>query len=98
MKLENWYKLSFFEQLSNIAGEVKRLIDNENDGCKEYEEFYLNKIMTLIDATFSDTKNDIRRKKELLDEYEQILLYLNGEFSSDYIMSYWNEYTLAISN
>ncbi|MCR4704548.1 MAG: hypothetical protein K5641_00645 [Lachnospiraceae bacterium] len=97
MKLENWYRLSFFEQLSNIAAEVNRLVENEEQNDKQYESFYLDKIMELIDATFTDPKNDIRRKKELLDEYDQIKHYLNHEFDSKYILDYWDQYTRAIS-
>jgi len=97
MKVETWYKLSFKEQLSNIAGEVKRLIDNEEENDKQYEEFYLNKIKELINITFTDPKNDIRRKEEVLGEYDSILRYIKGEFDSDYILRYWEQYSLANS-
>ena len=97
MNINNWYKLSFFEQLSNIAGEVKRLVDNEEQNDKQYEKFYLKKIMDLINATFSDPKNDVRRKKELLDEYDSIVDYTGGMYNAEYIMNYWNQYTKAIS-
>ena len=97
MKKENWFRLSFFEQLSNIAGEVNRLVENEEQNDKEYEAFYLNKIKELIDATFQDPKNDIRRKKELEDEYNQILEYLDKKYSASYITDYWQQYTDAIS-
>lgn len=101
MNLKNWFRLSFFEQLSNIAGEVKRLVDNHEDYLQntadDYSEFYMNKIIQLIDATFEDEKNDIKRKKELIDEYYEISHYLEGKVSAQYILNYWNQYTKAIS-
>lgn len=42
-------------------------------------------------------KNDIKRKKELIDEYYEISHYLEGKVSAQYILDYWNQYTKAIS-
>ncbi len=90
------------QQLSNIAGEVKRLTDTheahlKDNGQKDYSELYLEKIKELIDATFADPKNDVRRRKELDDEVSEIREYLQGERTSDYILRYWEEYTKAIA-
>ncbi len=102
MNQEIWNNLSFFEQLSNIDGDVERLIrahekfiNHEVD--KDNGLFYLENINKLIRLTFLDPKNESKsyRAKELYDEVEEIKKYLNGEYTSDYIRSYWNQYTNA---
>ena len=63
----------------------------------DYSEFYMNKIIQLIYATFEDEKNDVKREKELIDKYYEISHYLEGKVSAQYILDYWNQYTKAIS-
>lgn len=88
---KNWNRLSFFEQMSNIDGEVNRLTE-----CKpEYRDFYLANILKLISATIADPKNDSRRAPELLDEYQEAVDFTKGKYDADYIKSYWNPYTEA---
>lgn len=100
MNFQNWCKLGFMEQLSNISGEIKRMVDNHeefmNNNANDYSEFYLNKILDLINATFEDTKNDIRRKKEIMDEFDELRKYISGDVDKEYILRYWNQYTIAI--
>ena len=67
-----WNRLSFMEQLSNIDGEVERLLDDYsryNSGLSQQEHFeeYLDKINNLITLTFDDQKNSGLKKfsKEL---------------------------------
>ncbi len=104
MTRETWNSLSFFEQLSNIDGDVERLIRaHEKFENKSSEKdngfFYLENIRKLIQLTFFDPKNAERgyRAIELYDEAEALEKYLNGEFSADYIRRYWNQYTKALS-
>lgn len=104
MTQKTWNRLTFFEQLSNIDGEVRRLVDAHNkyiDGIDsvDYSNQYLDQITKLLKMTMFDPKNTIKgyRYIELNDEVNEIKRYLNGEVSGDYILSYWNEYTKAIS-
>ncbi len=104
MTAEIWTRLSFYEQLSNIDGEINRLIDSHEKFLagktdKDYSLQYLPKITDLIRLTFADKKNLTYKlaEKELYDEIVEILHYLNGEVSSNYIKSYWNQFTKKIS-
>ena len=102
MTQKNWNELSFFEQLSNIDGDVERLIRSHEkyisgDSAKDNAPFYLEKIIGLIKMTVLDDKNKGYRAVELYDEVDEIRLYLKGERSAEYIRRYWNSYTNAIS-
>ena len=104
MTQQSWNNLTFFEQLSNIDGEVKRLVDDHEDylrGNKQTDnsEFYIGKIDRLIRMTVFDPKNSSKgyRVLELMDELNEIKDYLAGKKSADYITRYWNQYTNAIS-
>lgn len=94
----------FFEQLSNIDGDVERLIRAHEEflageAKEDYSLFYLNRVEKLIIMTMHDEKNSSKgyRAIELFDEPEEIKGYLDGKYEADYIKRYWNEYTLAIS-
>ncbi|MCR5390970.1 MAG: hypothetical protein K6E77_09475 [Lachnospiraceae bacterium] len=100
-RLQRWYRLTLFEQMSNIDGEIKRYMDardNYKSGVdkEDYSDFYFNKVLELIDRTESDPKN-IRRIQELEDEKEQLRLHKEGKVSDEYITEYWNTYTKALS-
>lgn len=99
-----WNRLSFFEQLSNIDGEVTRLVEDHERFQKEeisddHALDYIKCIIKLVDMTFADPKNYDKRiiEKELTDEIGEILRYLNGDYSSTYITKYWHQFTDAIS-
>ncbi len=103
MNKDTWNSLSFFEQLSNIDGDVERLIRAHEKyinriSDKDNGYFYLDQIKKMIRLTFFDPKNRAKayRSIELNDEAEELLKYLNGEYTADYIRSYWNQYTRAI--
>ena len=100
-RLQRWYRLTLFEQMSNIDGEIKRYMDardNYRSGIdkEDYSDFYFNKVLELIDRTESDPKNS-RRIRELEDEKEQLRLHKEGKVSDKYITEYWNSYTKALS-
>lgn len=104
MSQELWNKLSLFEQLSNIDGDVQRLvrahekyINGESQNDNGY--FYLNNIIKLVKMTILDEKfaQKSYRAVELIDEIEELRKYLSGEYTSDYVLRYWNAYTRAIS-
>ena len=101
MTKERWERLSLFEQMSNIDGEVERLIDTKNR-CdagqvpESYIDSYLRRILDLIHLTLSDPKNR-RRGPELLEEFYQIECFLKGEVDEDYIRRYWKQFTAAVS-
>lgn len=104
MTQQTWNELSFFEQLSNIDGDVERLIRAHEDylageAKEDYGLFYLDKIEKLIKMTMHDDKNAGKgyRAIELFDEFEEIKGYLSGKYDAEYLRRYWNEYTLAIS-
>ena len=104
MTQKTWNRLSFFEQLSNIDGEVNRLVqvhEKYKSGIceQDYSNEYLAKIIALIRMTMFDPKNTVKgyRSIELFDEVEELKRYINNEVTKEYIQSYWNEYTKAIS-
>ena len=104
MNKETWNRMTFFEQLSNIDGDVERLIRAHekyvnNESEKDNGYFYLDNIKKLIKLTFFDPKNESKgyRAIELFDEVEEIRKYLEGEYTAEYIRRYWNEYTKALS-
>ena len=104
MTQESWNRLSLFEQLSNIDGEVKRLVEAHEafvsgNSQTDHSDFYIEKIDRLIRMTVFDPKNSSKgyRELELMDELNEIKDYLAGKESADYIMRYWNQYTNAIS-
>ena len=104
MNADIWSRLSFFEHLSNIDGEVSRLIDDHERFCRgeienDHALDYVKKIVKLIEYTFDDPKNKDKLivEKELNDEVNEIIKYLNGDYTAEYISGYWNQYTRAIS-
>ena len=101
MTKETWYSLTLKEQLSNIHGEVKRLIRTRNNyqsgkSSQDHSAAYLKKIHDLIEITCEDPKN-IRRRPELSAEERELLSWVNHEVDDDYILRYWEQYTRAIS-
>lgn len=104
MDKENWDKLTFFEQLSNIDGDVERLIRAHNrykEGKTDSDQgfFYLENIERLTGLIFEDPKNKEKgyREKEIRDEIDELKGYLNDEYTDDYVRRYWKAYTRAIS-
>lgn len=104
MERKTWEQLTFLEQMSNIDGDVNRLIsaherysNGESDTDNGY--FYLENIKKLVRMIFlaPGSENKGYRAIELFDEIEELRRYLEGEYDSDYIRSYWNQYTRAIS-
>ncbi|MCR5402802.1 MAG: hypothetical protein K6E91_03165 [Butyrivibrio sp.] len=101
MTSDRWNKLDINEQLSNIDGEVRRLVRARNNYRKgvakeDHTLSYMNKIGELIRLTCEDPKN-ARRKEELIAEENEIGRWLNDEVDDDYILRYWAQYTDAIS-
>ena len=101
MDSERWNRLDIKEQMSNIHGEVKRLVrarNNYNSGVssEDHSRTYVEKIHSLIELTCSDPKN-VRRQAELREEEGEIGRWLTGEVDDRYILRYWEQYTNAIS-
>ena len=101
MTSENWNKLDIKEQLSNVDGEVRRLVRARNNFKKgvakeDHSMSYMDKIHELICLTCDDPKN-VKRKDELLDEEGEIERWYKGEVDDSYILRYWARYTDAIS-
>ena len=101
MTKELWYTLGIKEQLSNIHGEIVRLIRARNNyqtgrASQDHTEDYVKKIHNLIMMTDSDPKNT-GRSRELLDEEGELRRWLDGEVDDQYILRYWEQYTNAIS-
>ena len=99
-----WNTMTLFEQLSNIDGEVKRLVDDherylEGSIDNDHSMDYIKNIVNLIKLTFQDPKNQDKRvvERELDDEINEIIRYLNGDYPPEYITGYWHQYTDAIS-
>ncbi len=101
MTSERWFELSIFEQMSNIAGEVKRFIDardnyEKGETSKDYSDFYYEKAISLIDLTASDPKNS-RRLPELEDDKDELRQLKERMVRPEYIMDYWDQYTMALT-
>ena len=101
MTKELWYSLGIKEQLSNIHGEVVRLVRARNNfrtgkTSQDHSDDYMKKIHDLIVMTNSDPKN-FGRSRELFDEEEELRRWLAGELDDHYILGYWEQYTNAIS-
>lgn len=104
MTQQSWNQLTLFEQLSNVDGDVERLIRaHEKFIHKETEKdnafFYLDNIIRLIKMIVLDDKNKDRGylSIELFDEVDEIRRYLRGECTAEYIREYWNSYTNALA-
>ena len=101
MTEEKWYSLDIKEQLSNVHGEVERMVRSRNNYMtgkseSDYTVSYMNKIHKLIAMTCSDPKN-VRRRAELIDEENEMRRWMTGEVDDTYILRYWEQYTRAIS-
>ena len=104
MNQQNWNKLTYFEQLSNVDGEVVRMVRAHErylsgEAKEDYGPFYLENAIKLIKMTLMDDKNAAKayRAVELYDEIDILRQYLNGDCSAESVNSYWGEYTKAIS-
>ncbi len=101
MTSESWNKLELKEQLSNVHGEVVRMIRARNKflsgaSKEDYTATYVGKIRNLLFMTCTDPKN-FRRERELIEEENEIQRWIDGEVDDDYIVRYWKQYTDAIS-
>ena len=101
MTSERWNELNIFEQMSNIAGEVKRFIDarvnyERGETATDYSDFYYDKAISLIDMTAKDPKN-IRRVPELEDDKDELRQLKDKKVTNEYIMDYWDQYTMALT-
>ena len=104
MKQSIWDSLSLYEQISNIDGDVERLIrsheaylNHENE--KDNSDYYIEHIETMIKMIAMDKKCKDKAYivVELYDELNEIREYIKGNRDSEYIRRYWNAYTYAIS-
>ena len=101
MSKELWYSLGIKEQMSNIHGEVVRMVRARNNylsgkTSEDRSVSYLEKIHDLISMTNSDPKNS-KRADELLDEEKELKRWIDNEVDDRYILRYWEQYTNAIS-
>jgi len=86
----NWYRLSFFEQMSNIGSEVERAIKWKNKKNNSYCQSSFERALELIDLTIEDKRN-LSRLKELTRLREIFVDYfLDNQYSSSDKM--WNDY------
>ena len=101
MSKELWYSLGIKEQMSNIHGEVVRMVRARNNytsgkASEDRSKSYLNKLHDLIIMTYEDPKN-VQREQELVDEENELKRWMNKEVDDRYILRYWEQYTNAIS-
>ena len=101
--MEYWNELTLLEQLSNIDGEVNRLVrarERYLQGKTKDDHYgdHIGLITRLIEQTIDDPKNKEKRiGQELWDELEEIKRYHSDEVSKEYILKYWDAYTRAVS-
>ena len=98
MDRKTWEQLTFLEQMSNIDGDVNRLIRaherykmGESDIDNGY--FYLENIKKLVRMILlaPGSENKGYRAIELFDEIDELRRYLEGEYDSDYVRSYQSD-------
>jgi len=70
MILDNWQKLSFYEQMGNIGSEISRALNWQNKDENSYNNA-IDRALELIDLTISDLRwrnrlKEIVRARELL--------------------------------
>ena len=78
-----WFKLSFFEQMANVGGEIGRAI-KWREKNKEYSRLAADRALELLDLTVSDAKNrkrlvELFRLREVLADY----FYFDNIYKSD---------------
>ena len=101
--MDYWNELSLLEQLSNIDGEVNRLVRARERFLQgktkdDHYAMHIGLITRLIEQTVNDPKNKEKKiDRELWDELAEIGRYHRNEVSKEYILKYWNVYTRALS-
>ncbi len=60
-----WYKLTFFEQMANIGGEIERTLLWKTKGNAEYSSRAFERALELLDLTIEDIRNRTRLKELL---------------------------------
>jgi hypothetical protein len=65
MAAGHWFKMTFFEQMTNVGSEVERTILWKEKNNSEYSKMAFERALELLDLTISDQRN-IKRLKELL--------------------------------
>ena len=70
MTIDNWQKLSFYEQMGNIGSEVGRALNWQNKDEKSYNNA-IDRALELLDLTIADSRwrgrlKEIVRARELL--------------------------------
>ncbi len=91
MTLDNWQKLSFYEQMGNVGSEISRALNWQNKDEKSYNNA-IDRALELLDLTISDSRwrnrlKEIVRARELLadaifggKEYKTTFEDLNNYF------------------
>lgn len=91
-----WQKLSFLEQMANIASEIERTLIWRAKNNADYSQRAFERALELLDLTLEDSKNT-RRLKELTRVREAATDFFFGEnkFQSSDVL--WRKYFSAFT-
>ena len=71
---QRWQRMTFYQQMGNIASEISRAIQFKNKNDLEYMNSSLWRVLELVDLTIEDENNKLRlrelcRFKEVLTDW-----------------------------
>ena len=95
-----WENMTLNEQLSEVAGDVKRAVDSKenfrnNKATRDYSFFYFNKAYDLVLKLQLGDKE--YRRREFIDEIYELRDYLwENRHDAQYILRYWQQFERAI--
>ena len=91
-----WFKLSFFEQMANVASDVERTIKWGNKGNADFKQKAFDRVLELLDFTIADPKNK-KRLREIVRVREALVDYFlfDNEYGSTDIL--WQDYFYCFS-
>jgi len=95
----SWEEMTLFEQLSEVAGDIKRCVDSKekylkHESPKDFSFFYYDKAYNLVLKLKLDDKE--YRRREFLDELFEVREYISQERNKGPILDYWMQFDKAV--
>ena len=95
----SWDEMTLFEQLSEVAGDIKRCVDSKekylnHESPKDFSFFYYDKAYKLVLKLRLDDKE--YRRREFLDELFEVKEYISQERNKTPILNYWMQFDKAV--
>lgn len=95
----SWEEMTLFEQLSEVAGDIKRCVDSKekylnHESPKDFSFFYYDKAFNLVLKLRLDDKE--YRRREFLDELFEVKEYISQNRNKAPILNYWMQFDKAV--